>query len=43
LTESSKNVAGVFRNSPRYLIKGNMAASKQKCFRGQFCENDIWC
>ena len=29
MTKSSKNDAGVFRNSPCYLIKGNMAVSKQ--------------
>jgi len=34
LTKSSKNDEGVFRNSPCYLLKRNMAVSKQ-CFRGQ--------
>ena len=43
LTKSSKNDAGVFCNSPWYSNEVNTAASKQKCFCGQFCENDIWC
>ena len=36
LTKSSKNDAGVFRNSPCYLLKGNMAASKQSVFVDNF-------
>jgi len=36
LTKSSKNDAGVFSNSPCYLLKGNMAASKQSDFVDYF-------
>ena len=36
LDKSSKNDAGVFRNSHCYLLKGNMAASKQSVFVDNF-------
>jgi len=48
LTKGSKNDAGVFRNSPCYLLKENMATSKQSVFVNNFvktisdAKNFIW-
>ena len=39
MTKCSKNDADVFCNSPCYLLKGNMAASKQSVFVDNFVKS----